>query len=164
MADIRKEIQVFKGAEYGEDVRDSLISLAEKVNHEVENNTGNVNSAVNNANNAATNARSAEGKALVAADTANTAATNANAAAANTEAARKDLANRVAAGEFKGDKGDAGPKGAQGESGVMAPSSGMFSLYLDPATGNLYADYPDGETPPAFEYDADSGNLYYVTG
>lgn len=164
MANISKEIQDFMVARKGKEVRGSMISLAEKVNREVETNTGNVNAAVSNANNAAINARSAEGKALVAADTANTAATNANAAAANTEAARKDLADRVAAGEFKGDKGDAGPKGAQGESGVMAPSSGMFSLYLDPATGNLYADYPDGETPPAFEYDADSGNLYYVTG
>ena len=47
---------------------------------------------------------------------------------------------------------------------MMAPSAGMFSLYLDPATGNLYADYPDGENPPAFEYDSESGDLYYITG
>ena len=70
----------------------------------------------------------------------------------------------MASGEFNGAPGEQGPPGPQGESGVMAPSAGMFSLYLDPATGNLYADYPDGENPPAFEYDSESGDLYYITG
>lgn len=36
MADISKEIQNFKAAIYGEDVRDSMVSLAEKVNEEAE--------------------------------------------------------------------------------------------------------------------------------
>lgn len=164
MADIKKEIQDVREAEYGEEVRGSIISLAEKINHEVENNTGTADAAAANANNAAASARSAEGKALVSADTARTAATNANAAAANAEKARNDLAARVAAGEFKGDPGETGGPGPQGKSGVMVPTTGMFSLYLDPATGNLYADYPDGENPPAFEYDSATGNLYYVTG
>ena len=35
MADISKEIQAFQDAEYGEEVRGSMISLAEKVNDEV---------------------------------------------------------------------------------------------------------------------------------
>ena len=39
MADISKEVQDFKTAIYGEDVRDSMVSLAEKINNEVENNT-----------------------------------------------------------------------------------------------------------------------------
>lgn len=39
MADISKEVQDFKTAIYGEDVRDSMISLAEKINNEVEDNT-----------------------------------------------------------------------------------------------------------------------------
>ena len=34
MADIRKEIQDFQDAVYGEEVRGSMISLAEKVNRE----------------------------------------------------------------------------------------------------------------------------------
>lgn len=164
MADISKEIQDFREAELGEEVRGSMISLAEKINYETENNTQVADKAATNANAAATSAKAAEGKALVAADTAKTAATNANTAAANAEAAKNDLAARVAAGEFKGDKGDTGQRGPQGNSGVMVPSSGMFSLYLDPATGNLYADYPDGESPPSFEYDSATGNLYYVTG
>ena len=102
--------------------------------------------------------------AIQAAGQAAAAAENANQALENVEEVRQDLADRVAAGEFDGAPGAQGPQGPQGESGVMAPSAGMFSLYLDPATGNLYADYPDGETPPAFEYDSESGNLYYVTG
>ena len=102
--------------------------------------------------------------AIQAAGQATAAAENANQALENVEEVRQDLADRVAAGEFDGAPGAQGPQGPQGESGVMAPSAGMFSLYLDPATGNLYADYPDGENPPAFEYDSESGNLYYVTG
>ena len=43
VADISKEIQDFKTAVYGEDVRDSMVSLAEKVNAEAENNTQKVN-------------------------------------------------------------------------------------------------------------------------
>lgn len=70
------------------------------------------------------------------------------------------LTAKLEAGEFKGEKGD---KGDTGASGIMVPSAGMFSLWLDPDTGDLYADYPDGSTPPQFEYDADSGNLYFVT-
>ena len=53
------------------------------------------------------------------------------------------------------------PAGPQGPSGVMAPSSGMFCLWTDPATGDLYVDYPDGTEPPAFRYDSETGDLYY---
>lgn len=157
MANISKEIQNFQEAEYGEEVRESLISLAEKVNQEVENNTGDATLAASQANSAAVRAN-------ISADVADTAAINANNAAKNAQDTRQDILNKLAAGDFKGDKGDKGDKGEKGESGVMAPSSGMFSLFLDPATGDLYADYPTGETPPQFEYDANSGDLYYVTG
>ena len=130
-------------------------------------------------------------KADTAAGLANSAATRATTAAEEAEKLRENIAGKLDRGELKGDKGDKGDtgpqgiqgekgdkgdtgpqgpqgiqgiQGVQGESGVMAPASGMFSLYLDPATGNLYADYPDGETPPAFEYNAETGNLYYLTG
>ena len=46
-------------------------------------------------------------------------------------------------------------------SGVMAPSAGRNCLRLDPATGDLWVDYPDGTELPAFRYDSDTGNLYY---
>ena len=153
MADISKEINDFRSARYGREVRESMISLAEKLNREVETNTSNVAGAVENTNRAASAADEAAGKGLVAADAANTAANTALSAAQNANDAADNLAERVA--------GDPGP---QGESGVMAPSSGLFSLSLDTATGNLYADYPDGEAPPAFQYDAATGNLYYLTG
>lgn len=156
MADISPEIEAFRNAKKGRDVRGGFISLAEKVNAEVEQNTSDITTAISNANTAANNAN-------VKAGLADTAATNANIAAANADAVKQDLLNRLADGEFKGDKGETGNTGPQGESGVLAPSSGMFSLYLDPSTGDLYAEYPNGETPPAFEYDADTGDLYFVT-
>lgn len=53
------------------------------------------------------------------------------------------------------------PTGPQGPSGVMAPSAGMFSLWVDSATGDLWVDYPDGTEAPDFRYDSDTGNLYY---
>lgn len=163
MADISKEIQDFQDAEYGEEVRGSMISLAEKLNYEVEQNTTDVAAAVEDAENAAGTANSAASGAGQAAQAAQAAANTANTAAANANAARDDILQRLEDGELKGDKGDKGDPGAQGASGVMAPSAGMFSLYLDPETGDLYAEYPDGSTPPAFEYDVESGNLYFVT-
>lgn len=56
MADISKEINDFRTAVYGRDVRNSMITLAEKVNTEVETNTENVNRAVNTANTASSRA------------------------------------------------------------------------------------------------------------
>jgi hypothetical protein len=157
MADISREIEDFRSARKGKDVRGSMISLAEKVNKEVEGNTVDATAAARNANAAAETANNS-------ADKANSSATNANNAAKNAQETRQDILNKLVAGEFKGDQGEKGEKGEQGESGVMAPSSGMFSLFLDPATGDLYAEYPTGEMPPAFEYDSESGDLYYVTG
>lgn len=156
MADISQEVQKFRDAVKGEEVRGSMISVVEKINDEVESNTTAATAAAAAANTAAINANEKAGLA-------NIAAGNANDAAESAAETRQDILNRLAAGEFKGEKGDTGNTGAQGESGVLAPSSGMFSLYLDPSTGNLYAEYPDGETHPAFEYDADTGNLYFIT-
>ena len=157
MADISQEINNFQSAIYGEEVRGSMISLAEKLNQEVENNTQNTTVMIGRAQAALDNANESVDKATVATK-------NANQAVQIAENTRQDMLNRVASGEFNGEKGEQGKQGPQGESGVMAPSAGMFSLYLDPATGNLYADYPDGENPPAFEYDSESGDLYYITG
>lgn len=157
MADISQEINNFQSAIYGEEVRGSMISLAEKLNQEVENNTQNTTVMIGRAQAALDNANESVDKATVATK-------NANQAVQIAENTRQDMLNRVASGEFNGEKGEQGEQGPQGESGVMAPSAGMFSLYLDPATGNLYADYPDGENPPAFEYNSESGNLYYITG
>ena len=148
---LEPEIQQWEDAYCGEDVRQANIDAFE-------------NEAIAGVTQVANSADQVQQSAIQAAAQAAAAAENANQALENVEEVRQDLADRVASGEFNGAPGEQGPPGPQGESGVMAPSAGMFSLYLDPATGNLYADYPDGENPPAFEYDSESGDLYYITG
>lgn len=150
-----------------------------------------INESIEDAETATTGANEAAQNAQLKADLAGSASQRANKAAKEAEKVREDIVNKLETGQLtgpkgdtgpigpigpqgpqgiqgkkgeKGDKGDKGEVGPQGDSGVMAPASGMFSLFLDPATGNLYADYPDGSTPPAFEYNADTGELYYLTG
>ena len=90
MANIATEIKNFLSAIYGKDVRASLVSLAEKLNHEVENNTVTANNAANSANEAAENANGATERANTAAAGAEEAISNANTAADNAnEAAEK---------------------------------------------------------------------------
>lgn len=167
MADISKEIQDFKEAEYGEEVRDSMITLTQKVNREVETNTGGVAQAIANTNNAAADARSAAGEARVAADTTKTATANANAAAANAEATRQDINKRLASGEFKGDKGEPGKDGEKGEVGAsglsISTSTPLFTVYVDSAdNGALHVVYDDstGDAPPVTYRESD-GAIYW---
>lgn len=162
MANISAEIESFRNATYGEDVRGSMISLAEKLNSEVESNTAKADTAASGANTAAANANTAAASATEAISKAGNAANVATVAAADANAARDEILTRLENGEFTGEKGDPGDTGPQGEGGVVALSSGMFYLAVDPATGNLYAEYPDDGTPPTFEYDATTGNLYYI--
>lgn len=148
--DISQDIQNWKSAQYGRQVRDANVSALTKLQDQA---------------NASVDYVAEKGEAVDQAVTeANIAVANANNVRESTEALRQDLQSKLESDYWRGDKGEKGDKGEQGESGVMAPASGMFSLFLDPATGDLYADYPDGETPPAFQYDASSGNLYYLTG
>ena len=63
---------------------------------------------------------------------------------------------------LKGDKGDTGAKGDKGDAGITVPASGLFSLGVD-SDGNLVAYYSDAaSTPPRFEYDKSTGNVYYI--
>ena len=55
----------------------------------------------------------------------------------------------------KGDKGDTG-------STISVPVSGLFNMGVD-ADGNLWVYHSDSDKVPDFEYDASTGNLYYVT-
>ena len=153
---LEPEIQQWEDAYCGEDVRQANIDAFEKIQ-------ASVNEAIAGVKQVANSADQVQQSAIQAAAQAAAAAENANQALENVEEVRQDLADRVASGEFDGAPGEQGPPGPQGESGVMAPASGMFSLYLDPATGDLYAEYPDGSTPPQFEYDSETGNLYFVT-
>ena len=66
---------------------------------------------------------------------------------------------------LKGDTGARGPqglKGDKGDAGITVPVSGLFSLGVD-NDGNLVAYYSDAaSTPPRFEYDRSTGNVYYI--
>ena len=60
-------------------------------------------------------------------------------------------------------QGPQGPTGPQGASGVTAPTSGFFTLQVDP-NGDLYAVYADTTTASAapVSYDPATGDLYYM--
>lgn len=60
-------------------------------------------------------------------------------------------------------QGKKGEQGIKGDSGIVAMTAGMFALSLEQDTGDLYAVYPDELeiTESNFEYDSDTGNLYY---
>lgn len=63
----------------------------------------------------------------------------------------------------QGLQGPQGPTGPQGASGVTAPTSGFFTLQVDP-NGDLYAVYADTATASAapVSYDPATGDLYYM--
>ena len=63
----------------------------------------------------------------------------------------------------QGLQGPQGPTGQQGASGVTAPTSGFFTLQVDP-NGDLYAVYADTTTASAapVSYDPATGDLYYM--
>ena len=63
---------------------------------------------------------------------------------------------------IQGPQGPQGEKGEQGESGITVPISGIFSLGVE-SDGGLYAYYTEGSDPPEFEYNSDTGELYYLT-
>lgn len=118
--------------------------------------TGDVTDAANAANVAASGANTAAGNARTQATAAETAANKASNVA-------DIIQGKLEAGELKGEKGEKGEKGATGESGVTVPISGFFTLAVEEDTGDLYVYYADGSTPPEFEYNSETGDLYYVT-
>ena len=63
----------------------------------------------------------------------------------------------------QGLQGPQGPVGPQGASGVTAPTSGFFTLQVDP-NGDLYAVYADTATASEapVSYDPTTGDLYYM--
>lgn len=54
-----------------------------------------------------------------------------------------------------------GRKGDTGDSGIGSLSSGLFYIGVDNSTGDLYAEYLDGDTVPQFELD-ENGDLWYI--
>ena len=92
----------------------------------------------------------------------------ANDAAARLNAFITNMEEQIAAGYFNGPQGaqgiqgPKGDKGDRGDSGITVPVSGIFTLSGD-ADGNLWACYADGDNPPSFEYNQDTGDVYYIT-
>ena len=97
MADISKEINDFRAAVYGRDVRESMISLAEKVNDEVETNTTHVDEAVTTANGASQKATKASEDVQKAITEANTTLQEANAAKVSAQASATASAGSASA-------------------------------------------------------------------
>lgn len=60
-----------------------------------------------------------------------------------------------------GRDGDKGEKGDTGST-ISVPVSGLFNMGVD-EDGNLWVYHSDSDKVPDFEYDASTGNLYYVT-
>lgn len=89
------------------------------------------------------------------------AAQEAAAQATAIENLREDLEQRLAGGEFKGDKGDKGDTGEKGESGITVPLAGFFTMYVD-ENGDLYA-VGSQDLSDEFYYDSTTGNLYWQT-
>lgn len=56
-----------------------------------------------------------------------------------------------------------GEKGEKGDTGstISVPVSGLFNMGVD-KDGNLWVYHSDSDKVPDFEYDAASGNLYFV--
>ena len=50
----------------------------------------------------------------------------------------------------------------KGDSGVVAPANGFFTMSVD-ENGNLYAMTSGDAGAPVFEYDATTGDLYFIT-
>lgn len=61
----------------------------------------------------------------------------------------------------QGPPGPQGERGERGDSGVVIPISGLFLLSGDEA-GDLWAYYADGSNPPQFEYNEETGDIYYI--
>lgn len=62
----------------------------------------------------------------------------------------------------KGDRGETGERGPQGDSGVLVPVTGAhFIMYVD-AAGDLWVQYESSAAPPEFEYNAETGELFWV--
>lgn len=107
MADISKELEAWRSARYGKDVRQAQIDLSNKLNQEVEAGTQNI------ADYGAAEAQ--RQKDFEQMQEESKAATQAADDIADT------LEEKLEAGEFKGEKGDVGPRGEQGLQGPEGP-------------------------------------------
>lgn len=132
--------------------------------------------AATTATNAANSAQIVDGNVTALYNSIETAKQNANTAAARAEDAADALegmsatATTLAEGSSATASYDSTtgvmafgiPKGDKGDSGVTTPLAGFFTMYVDSTTGDLYA-VSQTDMSDAFEYDTETGNLYYLT-
>lgn len=153
MANISDEIQAFQKAVYGEEVRGSLVSLAEKLNEEMEETLETVGdyTAAESQRKAAERERVTQEKKRKEAEAQRIEAENERISSENqrveehtqltqqtekmlgeAEETVEEIQRKLQAGEFKGEKGDTGPVGPPGKDGVITQLPvGTFSMELD---------------------------------
>lgn len=119
----------------------------------------NARNSATNASISATNASNSATNASNYATSANQSAENAENSAQRAEELVDTTIQMIENGDFTGPQG---PKGDTGESGVITTINGFFTLSVD-EDGNLWVSHSDSDTPPNFEYDSETGNLYLVT-
>lgn len=108
-----------------------------------------------------TNANAAAQAAQGAADTLNDLSATATTLAAGSSATASYNASTGVV-TFGIPRGADGADGATGASGVTTPLAGFFTMWVDPDTGNLYAESAD-DMSDYFDYDDTTGNLYFLT-
>lgn len=155
MADISKELEAWRSAIYGKDVRQAQIDLSNKLNKEVEKGTETIKSyeAAEAGRVEAEKKREAAEKERELAKDECEKATN----AAND--IKDELEKKLANGDFIGPQGESGPQGNPGIVTQLGP--GMFALEVE--NGHLMLMHNDNEPQPPMEIDAD-GHLYYIVG
>ncbi len=52
----------------------------------------------------------------------------------------------------------------RGDSGVIASTLGMFTIWMDNSTGEIWCDFIDNGEVPKFEYNRNTGEIYYIIG
>lgn len=177
MADISKEIEAWRSARYGKDVRQAQIDLSNKLNTEVEQGTQTIHNytAAEAARVEAEAARAqaeverveefdqmmedaetaiedVRGATIAASDYITQQGQRAEAAANQAEAAVADLAQRVENGEFNGPPGPVGPPGEDGKDGadgvIMTLTAGQIAMQIQ--DGDLHVYYSDADDPPGY--------------
>ena len=131
MADISRELEAWRSAQFGRQVRQAQIDLSNKLNTEIEQNTRDVQHGLENID-------AAIGRA-------DTATQNANAAATSATNIKNIVQQKLDNGEFIGPKG---PQGNDGVAVITQIAPGMFALAVN-SDGHLILSHNDNEpTPP----------------
>lgn len=142
MADISRELETWKTARYGRDVRQAQIDLSNKLNNEVIKNTVDVQNGLQMIDAAINRADTAK-------DNANKAATAANNIASTVQ-------QKLDNGDFIGPMG---PKGNDGVAVITQINPGLFSMAVN-SDGHLILSHNDNEPTPPLEII--NGRLVYT--